>query len=296
MIGHVWVKAMFIDNPEVNKEGSSYVFIRSLVYDNEFLMVNDPDYVNELKSLPEKLRRAMLDGDWDVFEGQYFEEFNRDIHVIEPFPIPSGWRVFRTRDYGLDMLACYWIALDYQNNAYVFKELYKNGLIVSEAGKLINDMTVEKIYMDIAPPDLYNKNSQTGKSAVDIFREENGHYLTKASNDRVNGWLAVKEWLKIITDEQGIQHPKLRIFSNCTNLIRCLPLAIFSDKDPNDISNEPHEITHSLDALRYFCSSWTFAPSYQAPSQTENWIKKAIKEEYKKKKTSQITEGAFMEW
>ena len=244
-VGHTWVKAMFIDNPEVNKPGSDYVFIPSLVFDNEYLMENDPNYVKTLENLPEKLRRARLYGDWDAFEGQFFDEFDRDIHVIDPFPIPSNWRIYRTRDYGLDMLACYWIAVDYENNAYVFKELYERDLIVSEAGKKINDMTTEPIYLDIAPPDLYNRNAQTGKSAVDIFREESGHYLTKASNDRVNGWLAVKEWLAMTIDQQGNKHPKLRIFKNCTNLIRCLPLLIFDEKNPNDCKTEPHEITHS---------------------------------------------------
>ena len=98
-------------------------------------MENNPEYVQELERLPDKLRRAMLYGDWDAFEGQFFEEFDRDIRVIQPFVIPKEWRIYRTRDYGLDMLACYWIALDHDNNAYVFKELYESGLIVSEAGK-----------------------------------------------------------------------------------------------------------------------------------------------------------------
>lgn len=291
-VGHAWVKEMFIDNPEVNKPGSEYAFIPSLIYDNEYLMENNPEYVQELERLPDKLRQAMLYGDWDAFEGQFFEEFDRDIHVIQPFVIPKDWRIYRTRDYGLDMLACYWIALDHDNNAYVFKELYESGLIVSEAGKKINDMTTEKIYMDLAPPDLYNKNSQTGKSAVDIFREESGHYLTKASNDRVNGWLAVKEWLAMTTDNQGNKHPKLRIFANCTNLIRCLPLLVFDEKNPNDVATEPHEITHAPDALRYFCSSWTFAPSYTPEKQDEDWVKQAIRKHY----ANENSKGEYIEW
>lgn len=291
-VGHQWVKKMFIDNPEVNKPGSEHAFIPSNVYDNDFYMQNDPDYVKKLEALPEKKRRALLYGDWDAFEGQFFEEFDRDVHVIEPFVIPKDWRIYRTRDYGLDMLACYWIAVDFENNAYVFKELYESGLIVSEAGKKINDMTTEPIYMDIAPPDLYNKNSQTGKSAVDIFREESGHYLTKGNNDRVNGWLAVKEWLAFITDSQGKKYPKLRIFKNCTNLIRTLPLLIYSDKNPNDVATEPHEISHAPDSLRYFCASWTFAPNFMPMQSQENWIDKAIRDNYE----SQNGKGEYIEW
>jgi len=292
-VGHVWVKKMFIDNPEVNKPDSNYVFVPSRIYDNPYLMENDPDYLKELQGLPDKLKRAMLDGDWDAFEGQFFEVFDRNKHVISPFVIPTDWRVYRTRDYGLDMLACYWIAIDHENYAYVFKELYEPNLIVSEAGKRINDMTTEKIWMDIAPPDLYSKNSQTGKSASDIFQLECGHNLTQASNDRVNGWLAVQEWLKIVKDSQGKERPRLSIFSNCTNLIRTLPLLIHSQRDPNDVETEPHEITHAPDSLRYFCSSWTFAPAYQPTVSKDDWIKKAIKENSQKKLH---TKGAFMKW
>ena len=145
--------------------------------------------------------------------------------------------------------------------------------------------------MDLAPPDLYNRNSQTGKSAVDIFREESGHYLTKASNDRVNGWLAVKEWLAMTTDNQGNKHPKLRIFANCTNLIRCLPLLVHDEKNPNDCKTEPHEITHAPDALRYFCSSWTFAPIITPQRQNEDWLNRALKEHY-----ANENKGEYIEW
>ena len=291
-VGHQWLKEMFIDNPETNITESDYEFIPSLVFDNEYLMENNPEYVSELENLPEKLKRAMLYGDWDAFEGQFFDDFDRDIHVIDPFPIPTNWRIYRTRDYGLDMLAAYWIAVSPDNFAYVFKELYRENLIVSEAARQINEMTTEPIYMDIAPPDLWNRHPETGKSAADIFREY-GHFLTKASNDRVNGWLAVKEWLKVIKDDQGQMRPRLRIFKNCHNLIRTLPLLVHNPKKPNDCLTEPHEITHAPDALRYFCSSWTFAPQYNPEQSFKDeiieWVNKALKEKHKNKKGELFT-------
>ncbi len=260
-IGHSWVKARFIDvgSPneihEITTEGgekTTVIFIPSLVQDNIFLLNSDPDYIKRLDLLPEKERKALKYGDWDIFDGQFFNEFRRDIHVIEPFEIPTTWRRFRTRDYGLDMCAVLWIALDYDMNAYVYKELYESDLIVSKAAKKINDMTNESIYCDYAPPDLWNRNRDTGKSTVDIFAESN-QYLTKSDNNRVQGWLAVHEWLKLYTDEQGQLNSKLKIFNNCTNLIRTLPAVIHDEKNPNDVATEPHELTHMPDALRGFC-------------------------------------------
>ncbi len=267
-IGHSWVKARFIDIGEPNKvhevktaEGdtTTVIFIPSLVQDNIFLLQKDKDYIRRLDLLPEKERKALKYGDWDIFDGQFFSEFRRDIHVIEPFEIPESWRRFRTRDYGLDMCATLWIALDWNMNAYIYKELYESDLIVSEAAKKINNMTNEKIYCDYAPPDLWNRNKDTGKSTADLFSESN-QYLTKADNNRVQGWLAVHEWLKLYTDEQGLLNSKLKIFNNCTNLIRTLPAITHDEKNPNDVATEPHELTHLPDALRYFCTM------YQTPA------------------------------
>jgi phage terminase large subunit len=256
-IGHTWVKRLFVDKDYKNKEvADDYDFIRSYVYDNKFLLENSPDYVRTLENLPDDRRKAMLEGDWDIFDGQYFSEFSRDLHVIQPFELHANWNRFITIDYGLDMLAAYWIAIDTMNNAYCYKELYQSNLIISDAAKAIKDMTTENITMRYAPPDLYNRRQDTGKSAIDIFAD-NQLFFVKASNDRVQGWYNVKEWLKpvMVKDEQTGELKKstrFKIFANCTNLIRCLPQLQYDDKNPNDVANEPHEITHSPDAIRYF--------------------------------------------
>lgn len=285
-IGHSWVKERFIDIGEPNtihnvkqEDGTttSRIFIPSLVQDNLFLMANDPDYLKRLQNLPEKEKKALLYGEWDIFDGQFFTEFKRDIHVCKPFEIPKTWRIFRTRDYGLDMCACYWIALDWNMNAYVYKELYESNLIVSEAARKINEMTTEDIYCDYAPPDLWNRNRDTGKSTSDIFAES-GQYLTKADNNRVTGWLAVHEWLKVIEDEQGQKTCKLHIFSNCVNLIRTLPAVQHDEKNPNDVANEPHELTHAPDALRYFCTMYQLPKSITMQLPSGNYTKTELED------------------
>jgi phage terminase large subunit len=252
-VGHTWVKRLFIDKDYKNKENpNNYDFIPSLVYDNEYIMTNNPEYVENLENLPEQRKKAMLYGDWDAFEGQYFSEFDRTIHVIEPFEIPQHWRKYTTKDYGLDMLANYWIAVDTQGKAYVYKELYESGLIISDAAKKIKEVNgSDTIYQKFAPGDLWNRRQETGKSAAEIFYD-NGELLAKANNDRVQGWYNLKEWLKPYEDEQGIKTAHLVIFKNCINLIRTLPQLQYDDKDPNDVSNEPHELTHAPDAIRYF--------------------------------------------
>ena len=261
-VGHNWVKRLFIDRKyEGAEKPEDYSFIPALVYDNKFLMDNNPEYVEQLESLPEKERLAMLMGDWDVFEGQFFEEFDEEIHTYNPFDIklPTNVKYYRTRDYGLDRLACYWVARTDDDTSYVFKEYCESNLTVSDSGKRINELTPKNmtIWLDICPPDMWNRQSQTGKSAVDILIQECNQVPTKANNDRINGWLMVKEMLKT-NPKTG--KPYLQISTECPELIHCLKMIQHDEKNVNDCAKEPHDITHSPDSIRYYCTSYSYAP------------------------------------
>lgn len=283
-IGHQWVKERFIDigEPNITHEvideetgtPTTRRFIPSLVQDNKFLLENDPDYVKRLDALPEKERQALKYGDWDIFDGVFFSEFRKRIHVVEPFEIPDNWVRYASMDYGLDMLAVGWFTIDPQGNEYMYKELYESNLIISEASKRIlevnNDDNIKYLY---APPDLWNRRQDTGKSAEEIFRE-NKVKLTKSNNDRVKGWFSMKEHIKPYEtrDEQTGETKKmakLRFFSNCKNAIRTIPQLQTDEKNPNDVATEPHELTHLPDAIRGFCIERTRATKILSKEEQE---------------------------
>ena len=270
-VGHTWVKERFIDIGEPNVihnckletgEEVTRIFIPSLVTDNKFMLEYDPDYIKRLDALPEKERKALKYGDWDIYDGMFFPEFKRSIHVIEPFQIPNNWNRYIAMDYGLDMFAVLFIAIDTKGKAYVYNEIHKSNLIVSEAVQTLKSIMRQYKYKYIyAPPDLWNRNRDTGKSTAELFYE-GGIDLVKASNNRIAGWLNVKEWLRVkkVRHEQTgelYEDSDLKIFSNCLNLIKYLPQLQHDEKDPNDVATEPHEPTHITDALRYFCVSRT---------------------------------------
>lgn len=263
-IGHSWVKARFIDIGMPDTEHlcgeTTRVFIPAKVDDNKFLMENDPGYIKRLENLDERDKKALLYGDWDLAEGRYFTEWDREVHVIKPFFVPSDWNKYIALDYGLDMLAAYKIAVDNNNRAYILEEIYTgkdnggDGLIVSQAAKEIQSLIgKDNVCYIYAPPDLWNRQKDTGKSIAELFYE-NGVKLTKVSNDRVAGWLGLREWLKVYDDETDTKTADMRIFSNCINLIRTLPELQYDPKNPADCMKEPHELTHAPDALRYFIS------------------------------------------
>lgn len=270
-VGHSWVKARFVDAAPpgegfVGGDGMKRIFIPALLDDNRFLSEADPDYKNRLLALPERERRALLYGDWNIFEGQYFTEFSTKAHVINPFEIPDSWRKYRTVDYGLDRLACLWIAIAPDGVCYVYREYCESGLPISVAAEAIlkRTPTGEDIYATLAPPDLWSRSQETGKSKATLFSEY-GISFTKTSNDRECGWLAVKELLM----DRG-DGPRLRIFSSCREIIRCLPALTVDKIRPTDCANEPHEITHAPDALRGFAIFRT-RPAEQLTARRSRW-------------------------
>lgn len=278
-VGHQWVKDRFVDPSPPNtefkgKDGMSRIFIPSLLDDNTFLMTSDPDYKARLEALPERDKKALLYGDWNIFDGQYFPEFNREVHVSRPFDLPKEWRRYRAFDYGLDRLACYWIAIDSTRTVYVYKELCESDLPISTACERIRDMNGEDdIYLTLAPPDMWSRSQETGRSKASIFNE-NGVTVTKSSNDREAGWLAIKELLK--TDSNGLS--RLIIFDTCTELIKCLPALQVDPKRPTDCSTEPHDITHAPDALRYFAVYWAYPAEPEKPKTVR--VRRDIYEDY----------------
>ena len=252
-VGHVWVKKRFVDPSPSScvfdgDDGLSRIFIPSLLDDNQFLSRGDPDYRRRLLAMPEREKKALLYGDWNIFDGQYFSEFDAKIHIISPFEIPRDWRKYRTIDYGLDRLACLWIAVSPDERAYVYREYCESNLPISVAAAAITSRTPknEDIYATLAPPDLFSRSQETGKTKAMIF-SEHGVNFTKTSNDRECGWLAVKELLC----DRG-NGPRLKIFSTVRELSRTLPSLLVDKNRPTDCSTEPHDITHAPDALRGF--------------------------------------------
>jgi phage terminase large subunit len=271
-VGHGWVKRLFIDREYREGEfAEEYAFIPARVYDNEILLKNNPDYLGQLKSLPRGLKEAWLDGSWEGFEGQFFGEFDFDVHTVLPYRLEGNFKRYCAIDYGLDMLACVFAAIDENGRAYIYDEIHESGLIVSEAAKRILEKSAG-VSEFIAPSDLWSRQKDSGKSIAELFCD-NGVYLSKLSTGRIEGWLALKEKLKV--DMYG--KTGLVIMRNCTNLIRCLPLLMYDRKKPGDAATIPHSITHITDALRYFAAYRTCVLTVDAGKKDESKLKTRLK-------------------
>ncbi len=277
-VGHRWVKRLFIDrafvtgrlNPEENENPDDYAFIFASVEDNRHLLKSSPAYLQMLSGLPENMRRAYRYGDWNALGGAYFPEFSEDRHVVRPFAIPDDWTRYRAFDYGLDMLACLWIAIDGTGRCYVYREVKRPGLIVSEAARLILSLTLpdERIAVTFAPPDVWSRQKDTGRTMAELFMT-GGVPIVRADSNRVQGHMLVKELLLDRSDGR----PGLLFFDCCRELATDIQAILADEANPSDCARQPHELTHTVDALRYFCVSRTLPAQsglteYREPSGT----------------------------
>jgi len=253
-VGHLWVKEKFIDNKEPGKVytdefDNRSIFIPAKIQDNKFLMEADPDYVKRLEQLDENTKKALLYGDWDIFEGQYFSEFNKEKHVIKPFEIPQNWARFRGMDWGYnDPCAILWFAVSPDSHVYVYREMYVNETLSSDVAKEVVKLSVDE-YIDYtsASPDMWAKRGRgglTGETTEEDF-SSNGVPLIRADNQRILGWQRIREFLSDSPDGE----PYLQIFSTCVNLIRTLPGLTYHPNRTEDVSDKDED--HAPEALRY---------------------------------------------
>lgn len=253
-VGHAWVKRLFIDRLYAENENpDDYLFIPARIYDNKVLLDADPNYIRQLEALPEELRRAHLDGDWDVHAGQYFREFSRDRHVIEPFEIPSWWRRFRSMDWGYNDPCCVlWHAVDGESRVYTYRELYVRETRAGEVASMVLELSRgESISYTVASPDMWQKRGAVlsgaggfeGETLAELFTSS-GLSLTPADNSRVPGWNRVRDFLAVAPDGR----PNWLCFSDCRNLIRQLPALQFDQHNREDAADGDD---HAPEALRY---------------------------------------------
>lgn len=274
--GHGYIKRIFIDKEYKDDEKpEDYTFIQSLVTDNYALMESQPDYKNQLEVLPEKLKRAWLYGDWDIFEGQFFEDFiddpkhyedRRYTHVIEPFEIPSGWKIYRSYDFGYSKpFSCAWWALDYDGVLYRILEYYgctnepNEGLKITADEQFAKIQEIERQHRwlkgkkieGVADPAIWN--ASTGVSIADIAFDY-GIYFQKGDNQRIAGWQQIHYRFQF--DKNGF--PMMYIFNTCKAFIRTIPLLLYSETIPEDLDTEMED--HVADETRYMCMSRPIKP------------------------------------
>ena len=308
-VGHGWVKERFIDaappgstiwehadvqtpDGETLHMKRSRIFIPASVFDNRILMEEDPEYVGRLAMMPEKERNALLYGDWDSFEGQYFTEFrvSPDVeqcekhgisvneamalrkwtHVIEPFDLNVGearnWKIYRSYDFGYARpFSCAWWAVDYNGTIYRILELYGCTKTPNEGVKWTPEQQFAKIHeIETTHPWLKGKtirgvadpaiwDASRGESIAETAMKH-GVYFDPGDHERIPGWMQCHYRLQF----DGNGYPRMYVFKNCKAFIRTIPLMMYSETYAEDIDTTLED--HVADEWRYFCMSRPVEP------------------------------------
>ena len=276
-VGHTWVKRLFVDRAyDKGEQGQDYSFIPSRVTDNKPLLSGSPDYIKTLEALPPKLKKAWLYGDWNIFEGQFFDDFvigdesaqksRLWTHVIEPFEIPEDYIIYRSFDFGYSKpFDCSWWALDYEGRAYLILQLYGCTSNPNEGVRWDPDRIFSQIHeietthrwlkrkkiIGVADPSIWD--ASRGDAIIESA-DRNLVHFDRGDNARIAGWMQCHQRLSF--DSEG--RPRVQFFNTCKDAIRTLPLLQFSPTRPEDLDTDGED--HFADSFRYFCMARPIKP------------------------------------
>lgn len=290
---HEFIKRLFVDRKYQGKENpNDYGFVQSLVTDNHALMEAQPEYLQELENLPPKLRAAWLEGRWDVYEGQFFEDFrttpdiegcmkagisvedaraqHRWTHVIEPFDINvgdrRGWTIYRSYDFGYSKpFSCAWWAVDYDGTLYRIMELYGCTGEPDEGVKWSPDEQFQHIReIETTHPWLKGRNilgvadpaiwdASRGESIAETANRY-GLYFDPGDHERIPGWMQCHYRLQF--DDNG--YARMYVFDTCKAFIRTIPQLMYSETRAEDLDTSMED--HVADEWRYLCMARPIRP------------------------------------
>lgn len=284
-IGHVYFRRKFIDpappgtriirririqipHGEMIEMPRTRIFIPSTVFDNAALLKNDPGYLARLAALPEAQRRQLMDGSWDYYTGQVFQEWRNDpghyddqkwTHVIKPFPIPGWWRIYRGLDWGYERpFSVGWYAVDGDGRIYRIREYYGTNGESNQGLRLTPNTVARKIrQIETTDPNLKDRkiigiadpaimHGQTGPdTTVEALMKRAGVYWLPGNHDRHEGLLQCH--YRLAFGEDG--KPMFQVFSTCRHFIELVPALVLDEADVEDVDTKMED--HIYDEWRY---------------------------------------------
>lgn len=323
-VGHGWVKQRYIDvappmTPYRDADtGFLRMFVPSRMSDNQILLSADPGYRNRILAATggnDALRKAWLEGDWNIVAGAFFDCWRSAKHVVRPFAIPEHWLRFRSGDWGSARPFSFgWWAIASEEtqvgeivlprgamvryrewygmakNAHGLP-IYNTGLkmVAEEVGaKLIElERSDPKIEYGVLDPAAFARDG--GPSIAERIYNGSGKKILfrRADNARVSKKGAIGGWdqMRSRLIGEGDGRPMLVIFSTCIDSIRTVPLLQHDNDNIEDVNTDSED--HAADDIRYGCMSrpWTKPSPVENPERwpTDLTINELIKRQQKRR-------------
>lgn len=245
--GHQFVKEKFVIPFRENTERKTR-FVPSTYKDNPYL---NQEYIEYLEELGGSLGRAWREGDWDLFEGQFFTEWRHEKHVVTPFAIPNSWMKLRSIDVSgrEGITSCHWYAIDNDGRVWCYREYYKSGLDSDQHADSIAELSEGEEYRYTTIDNSAFSKLGLPETTAEVYERHGVDGLVPAMKNRIMGWDIMHQYLR--WDEE--KKPKMLVFDTCHNLIRTIPQAVHDEKHPGDLSSKKRKIKiDGVDALEHW--------------------------------------------
>ena len=239
---NTWVKSTWIDEKK-----PYHWYLHFSPRKNTALLKERPNYIKDLETrFDASWVKKYIDGDWNAaVEGAIFPEFEKDIHVIEPFPIPAHWQKYLALDPHLAKPFWALYAAQAPGGATFFFHEVK-GKEFQKSQEFLGDLKsfergwakppVRIIDFSLAGV-LHEKND--GKSLWDVIESENMIFENAIKNNKNKHLLDFKQ-------ELGKRPTYLYFFSSCKNLIYQLSNYQANDSDTPAKKQEDHLVDCAL--------------------------------------------------
>lgn len=262
--GELFFDATLKDEKDPNDKGWPSIFIPAAMKDNAYL---DAGYASSFKQLPEWMQRQLVEGDWDVVPGAFFECWSRD-NIIKPFEVPERWLRFQAMDWGFATPFCIGEYVVSDGEAVTNKAgeevTYPEGAMIKvwewygsrngfgngnvglrrDASEIASDLKVmrpHRIDYRVADESIWRTDS--GPSVGEKFSKA-GISWNPAERERIPGWQEMY---------RRIANGMLLVFENCTTTTQCIPQLEADESKPEDVKKEGED--HPGDETRYACMS-----------------------------------------
>ena len=255
--GMTWIYDEIYEPWELGTNPNIECFMTSS-YDNPYIDSAELDDIK--KNFPEDQQQVRLHGKFVEFSGLVYREFDRNIHVVDRFEIPSNWTRIRAIDPGINNpTACIWWAISPDGDHYIYDEYEESDLNIETNTKNIKAQTgLDRISVTYIDPSACNRNP--AHPELKSIRDEYSRfklYTKPANNDVLYGLNKVRSLMKV---DETTGQPLLHIFKDCVKTIREISRYRWDEhrfhKDDKNNKEKPKKVMdHLMDAMRYIAAS-----------------------------------------
>lgn len=269
--GKNWTYKQFVLGKGIKtaQDLAKYWIIKAPSNENTYL---PKDYLEVLNSYTGDLLERYVKASWDVFEGQIFPDFHREIHVIKPFAIPETWKKIGGIDHGERSPSTFvWAAISPSGNIFIYREYSLAGEGVDQHVKNIYELNKkDKLEYIVIDPSVKSVRGTSGRKIDTEYKEEwiktfgEVMPLRYANNDVNTGIARLHKYFRIdperihpSTKKKGA--PRIFYFDTCpqaaddTEGYKWKKISPTNENDPEEKPRKKDD--HVLDPIRYIVMS-----------------------------------------